>query len=124
MAGHGLDAAVAGIDRLTDDPLVGDTMAALQSLERLTAAPSDRATLAMPLGRLIDADGRETVLGAVEIDVQLHLPGVLEALAGKLFTGNEGGHLVIPTRIAQRLTDEGRAAIRQLASLLDQDDDR
>jgi len=99
--------------------LIEETAEILQILDR-AMAPSDRATLTMPLGRLIDADGRETVLGVVEIDVQLHVPGVLEALAGQLFMGAEGGHLVVPTRIERRLTPEGAAAIRQLAALLEE----
>jgi len=119
-----LDAIVDHQDQQERQPRTGvdagileDAAAVLQLLDR-PEQPNDHATLSMPIGYFIDADGTRLQLGVVEIDVKLHVPGVLEALAGKPFKGM----LTVPTRIEHRFTDEGAAAIRALAGALPQDD--
>lgn len=77
-------------------------------------APHDRATLRTQLGRLVDADGTETVIGWAVVDVELtpDAPGI--ARRGKAPFG------VFPVQWSARVewTPEGVAAIRQLHAAL------
>lgn len=86
---------------------------ALAVLGLLKHHPYSRATLRMPLGRLIDADGRETVLGHAVVEVELHRDGVLAALAG-----DDIGVSPVTTCVTAEHTPEGAAAIRALAAQL------
>ena len=114
-----LDAAVDRVDQLEEAALRADTAEMLQRLERLTGlvppAPSTRATLTMPLVRLVDADGSETVLAEAVVEVELVPAEVLMILEGTLpLAGTPLTHY-----ISRRITDEGAVAIRALATLLD-----
>jgi hypothetical protein len=80
-------------------------------------AAVDRATLRMPLGRLIDADGTEVVVAWAEVDVLLDTERVLEAVR---VSAQYRGGLAAPVLATVRhvFTDDGAAAIRSLAALL------
>lgn len=111
-------AHLAELDEVERQLAYADAAAVLQSVEALTT-PTDHAVLTMPLARLVDADGTETVLAVAEIEVRLNVPGVLEALTGRLFSGKEGGHLVVPVRIERHVTEQGREAIAALRALVE-----
>ncbi len=73
-------------------------------------------TLTMPLGRLVDADGSETVIAEAVIEVTLGLPRVVLAAL------RDEGECPVYWTARRRLTPEGAAAIRSLAGLLDDGD--
>jgi len=111
-----LDAAVDRVDQLEEAALRADTAEMLQRLERLTGLvpTSTRATLTMPLVRLVDADGTETVLAEAVVEVELVPAQVLAVLEGR-FAAPEP----VSSFVSRRITDEGAVAIRALATLLD-----
>ena len=94
-----------------------DTLAVLADCDMLgTRTGTDRATLTMPLGRLVDVDGTETVLAVAVVEVQLVKGQVLAALDDEQVT--------VPPfcwTAERQLTPEGETAIRALAALLPQD---
>lgn len=112
-----LDGAAALEATVSDAALAADTTRILQILAKGQAdptLPSGRATLGMPLGRLVDADGRETLLGHAVVTVELDQGAVLDALSGHI----PQARAVRVVAVEQQLTSDGRDAIRQLASLL------
>ena len=86
------------------------------------AAPHDRATLRIPLGRLVDADGAETVLGWAAVDVEVAQEWLLPVLDNPM---DDVGNVVRVTGVRREWTPEGVAAVRQLhAALPPEDGDR
>lgn len=103
---------------IEDATLYADTAETLQRLEQLTGDPATpgRATLTMPLGRLMDADGTVTVLGEAVVEVELIPADVLAQAAGEL---RQFGKPPVSCWVSTRLTEDGQRAIRRLAALLD-----
>lgn len=103
----------------TDAGILEDAAAVLQLLDQASIEPStDQATLSMPLGRLIDADGKETILGLGYVHVQIFPAGLLAALSGETSAEDDAP---VTLAVARELTPEGADAIRTLAALLPQD---
>ena len=98
-------------DAAAPPPAVVDTLRVLDLIGQLTPA-GDRATLTMPLARLVDIDGTETVLVQAVIDVQLLPSAVLDVLDGR---ETEGPFTWTAERM---LTAEGAEVVRTLAALL------
>jgi hypothetical protein len=105
-----------GPARIERDPidaaLLQDAAATLQILDRAPTGPT--ATLTMPLGRLVDADGTETLLGEALVHVELIPAGVLDWLS----PDPDPDTPAVRVTVEHRLTDDGAAAIRSLATLL------
>jgi hypothetical protein len=119
----GADRLAAMVDEdlersVTDAAMKEDTARILQLLDQ---QPTDRATLSMPLGRLVDADGTETVLGYALVHITL-TPGVLVAQ----IAGEDPALRLSPFawQVEREFTPDGEAAIRALAALLPQDGQR
>jgi hypothetical protein len=118
-----LDAAVDRVDQLEEAAAMAAAGEELRMLERdhkliaerLGGGP--RATLTMPLVRLVDADGSETVLAEAVVEVELVPAEVLNYLDQGADALVGGEPLVY--YISRRVTDEGAVAIRALATLLD-----
>lgn len=101
------------------------TLAALRALDDAFRAEvistgddraGDTAILRMPLGRYVDAHGREIVLGEVLAEVQLDRDAILDWLSG--LSGSADSRCVRVLSVRQELTDVGREAARALQSLL------
>lgn len=93
-----------------------EALAVLADVDKLTTG-TDRAVLTMPLTRLVDLDGTETVLAEVVVEVRLLKSGVMEALDDE-----DCMALAVEVESLQRqVTADGAAAIRQLAALLPPD---
>jgi hypothetical protein len=107
IARTGTDTTGAGPVRI--DPDLADAHAVAQLLD----VPRHHATLRMPLGRLIDADGRQTVLGYAVVDVDLDRDGVLAALEG-----TNVGAVPVTWAVRSEITPDGEAAIRALTAML------
>lgn len=119
-----LDRVVDRVDQLEEAALRVDTAETLRRIEALTGpvtahppTSTTRARLTMPLVRLVDVDGTETVLAEAVVDVELVAAEVLACL-DKAYRRLIGGEPLV-YYVTKRVTDEGAVAIRALATLLD-----
>ena len=82
--------------------------------EASSSISADRRVFRLPLRRLIDADGTETIVAEAVVEVSLDLTATSEWLTS-------GANEVPPFgwTVRQALTPDGAAAIRSLAQLLD-----
>lgn len=88
-----------------------DAIAVLDALDQLDR-PKSRATLVMPLGKLVDADGTEIVIGQAVVEVELDPAGVLAALYAT------GERPPVTTYVTAEITPAGGKAVRELADLV------
>jgi hypothetical protein len=117
-AAWGQEAPAAAVGVVTSvgddfDAPVQDLLDAYRVAQLIDLTPGRSTTLRMPLGRFVDADGRETVLGYAVVDVELDRDGVLAALEGQ-----DIGVGPVTCRVTSELAPEGEAAIRALAAQL------
>lgn len=101
----------------TVDPQPWPTLDVPPGTPEVTAepAPRDRATLRIPLGRIVDVDGAELVLGWGVVDVEVAQEWLLAILDDPM---NDSGNVVRVTSVRREWTPEGIAAVRQLAAAL------
>ena len=93
-------------------------LADLQLIEKLTTNQR-RATLTMPLLRLVGADGRDITVTQAVVEVELLPALVLSYADGGADALGHQGPLPVVCYVTKVLTDEGRDAVRELAELLD-----
>lgn len=95
--------------------MIDETAEFLEILEAAARiCPEGSALLTAPLGRFVDPDGTETVLGLLHVRVEIDVAGALA------FLGGDDQAQAVRWGVAREVTPEGAAAIRQLAALLEE----